>query len=263
MSHRKTRNHGCAKSPGREYNDPRWCRSAGGPEHRRQVALVAVQHVVAIISQVLECDRLARSEFLVHGRIPDNDGWKDLLIAQAHVLDTVYPQLLRNREPMFFARNTGHGFVDVSAGSGTRFQTPWASRGMAIGDINGDVNNDGKLDALVTTNNGPLYILRSETPAHNHRLLLDLVGHRSNRDAIGAEVTIKTAQGLQFATVTTAGSYLSSSDRRVHFGLGHETSAASIDIRWASGIMQKHANVRANQVLRIHEPLSPTPASYK
>src|SRR5882672_7102074 len=157
----------------------------------------------------------------------DNDGWKDLLIAQGHDLDTI--QLtspnLRYREPMLLARNTGQGLVDVSASSGAVFQQAWTARGMAIGDI----DNDGRLDAVVTTNDGPAYVLHNETPTHNHWLILQLRGHTSNRDAIGAVVRAVTAQGSQFATVTTAGSYLSSSDKRLHFGIGRETSVKSIE----------------------------------
>ena len=91
----------------------------------------------------------------------DNDGWKDLLVAQAHVMDTIelnYPQL-HYREPMLLARNTGQGFVDVSDQSGAVFHGPWASRGMAIGDI----DNDGRVDAVVTENGGPIHILHNET----------------------------------------------------------------------------------------------------
>ena len=181
----------------------------------------------------------------------DNDGWKDLLIAQGHDLDTVelsYPNL-HYREPMLLLRNTGKEFVDVSAASGAVFSRPWLSRGMAIGDI----DNDGRLDAVVTTNDGPIHILHNETPTQNHWLLLKLVGHKSNRDAIGAEVKLVTAKGPQFATVSTAGSYLSSSDKRVHFGLGSETAAQSIEVRWPSGITQILKNVRADQILTIDE----------
>ena len=182
----------------------------------------------------------------------DNDGWKDLLIAQGHDLDTVelsYPNL-HYREPMLLLRNTGKEFVDVSAASGAIFSQPWLSRGMAIGDI----DNDGRLDAVVASNDGPVHILHNETPTQNHWLLLKLVGHKSNRDAIGAEVKLVTAKGSQFATVSTAGSYLSSSDKRVHFGLGSESVAQSIEIRWPSGIVQILKNVRADQVLTVDEP---------
>jgi enediyne biosynthesis protein E4 len=182
----------------------------------------------------------------------DNDGWKDLLIAQAHVLDTIhltYPQL-RYREPILLARNTKNGFVDVSAGSGSPFHQPWASRGMAVGDI----DSDGRLDGVITENDGPAHILHNETDTHNHWLSLNLVGHKSNRDAIGAAVKIVTAQGAQYATVTTASSYLSSSDKRVHFGLGSESTVKELDIRWPSGISQVIHDVRTDQIMRVDEP---------
>jgi enediyne biosynthesis protein E4 len=182
----------------------------------------------------------------------DNDGWKDLLIAQGHDLDTIelnYPNL-HYREPLLLLRNTSYGFIDVSADSGKVFQQAWVGRGMAIGDI----DNDGRLDAVVTTNDGPAYVLRNETPISNHWLTLSLVGHKSNRDAIGAEVKLTTAAGSQFATVTTASSYLSASDRRVHFGLGSEAVAQSIEIRWPSGIVQTLKDIKADQILQIDEP---------
>jgi enediyne biosynthesis protein E4 len=181
----------------------------------------------------------------------DNDGWKDLLIAQGHDLESIqtnYPDL-RYREPMLLARNTGKGFVDVSKESGEVFQHAWVGRGLAIGDI----DNDGLVDAVVTTNDGPAYILRNETPTQNHWLTLKLVGHKSNRDGIGAEVKITTSKGSQFETVTTAGSYLSSSDKRVHFGLGADTAAQTVEIRWPSGIVQTLKNVRADQFLQVDE----------
>jgi len=184
----------------------------------------------------------------------DNDGWKDLIVAQGHDLDTVeinYPNL-RYKEPMLLLRNTGSGFVDVSAQSGAVFQQAWLGRGLATGDI----DNDGRVDVVVSTNDGPAHILRNETSTQNHWLTLNLVGHKSNRDAIGAEVKLTTAKSSQFATVTTAGSYLSSSDKRVHFGLGSEASAQSIEIRWPSGILQKLTNIRADQILQVDEPAS-------
>ena len=85
-------------------------------------------------------------------------------------------------------------------------------------------------------------------------MTLKLIGHRSNRDAIGAEVKIVTAQGPQWVTATTASSYLSSSDKRVHFGLGSETSAQLVEIRWPSGIVQTLKDVRGDQILQIDEP---------
>ena len=181
----------------------------------------------------------------------DNDGWKDLLVAQGHDLDTIelsYPNL-RYREPMLLAHNTGHGFEDVSLLSGPALQEPWVGRGMAIGDI----NNDGHVDAVVTTNDGPPHILMNKTATQNHWLMLELIGHTSNRDAIGAEVKLVTKAGPQFATVTTASSYLSSSDKRVHFGLNSASEAESIEIKWPSGIVQKLEHVRGDRILKIHE----------
>ena len=182
----------------------------------------------------------------------DNDGWKDLIIAQGHDLDTIqlsYPQL-RYREPLMLLRNDGKRFVDVSAESGTVFQQAWVGRGLASGDL----DNDGRVDIVVTTNDGPPYVVRNETNTNNHWLTLNLVGHRSNRDAIGAEVKVTTSQGAQYATVSTAASYLSSSDKRVHFGLGSESVAQSIGIHWPSGIVQTLKNVSADRILQVDEP---------
>jgi len=185
----------------------------------------------------------------------DNDGWKDLLIAQSHDLDTIEltNPSLHYREPMLLLRNTGKGFLDVSQSSGEVFKQSWVARGMAIGDL----DNDGRLDAVVTTNDGLAYVLHNETPTTNHWLLLRLVGHKSNRDAIGATLKLFTASGQQFATVTTASSYLSSGDKRVHFGLAKEKSVESIEIRWPSGIVQTLQNIPADQILEIDEPPAP------
>jgi len=184
----------------------------------------------------------------------DNDGWKDVLMAQGHDLDTIelsFPNL-HYREPMLLARNTGHEFVDVSAQSGSVFREPWVARGMAIGDL----DNDGRLDAVVTTNDGPVHILHNVTSNRNHWILLKLIGHKSNRDGIGAEITLATSSGSQHATVSTTGSYLSASDRRVHFGMGANRVAKSIEVRWPSGAKQVLNNVTADQILQLDEPNS-------
>ena len=188
----------------------------------------------------------------------DNDGLKDLLIAQGHDLDTIernYPNL-HYREPMLLAHNTGHGFVDVSTQSGSVFREPWVARGMAVGDL----DNDGRLDAVVTTNDGPVHVLHNESSTRNHCILLKLVGHKSNRDAIGAEVKVVTGSVSQYATVSTTGSYLSASDKRVHFGLGQNTVVERIEVRWPSGITQTLSSVPADQILQIDEPATPSTA---
>jgi enediyne biosynthesis protein E4 len=182
----------------------------------------------------------------------DNDGWRDLLVAQGHDLDNVELTTpnLRYREPMLLVRNAGKDFVDVSRESGSVFQIPWVGRGMAVGDI----DNDGRLDAVVTTNDGLVHVLHNETQTRNHWLMVKLVGHKSNRDGIGAEVRVATSHRSQLATVTTASSYLSSSDKRVHFGLGADEIAETVEVRWPSGIVQKLTKVRGDQILQIDEP---------
>ena len=182
----------------------------------------------------------------------DNDGWKDLLIAQGHDLDTIeksYP-LLHYREPMMLVRNTGRKFVDVSSISSDIFHDAWVGRGMAIGDI----DNDGRVDAVVSTNGGPAHILHNETETANHWITLRLIGHKSNRDAIGAQVKVSAAIGDQWGTVTTSSGYLSSSDPRLHFGLGAEKAAKRIEIRWPSGTQQVMLNVTGDRQVTIDEP---------
>jgi len=182
----------------------------------------------------------------------DNDGRKDILIAQGHDLDTVeksYPQL-RYREPMMLLRNVGKGFSDVSAASGDVFHQAWVGRGMAIGDI----DNDGRIDAVVTTNGGAAHVLHNETPTSNHWLTLKLIGHASNRDGIGAVVKATAGGDSQWVTVTTSSGYLSSSDPRVHFGLGVHARADTIEIQWPSGRSQVLKLVAADQILSVNEP---------
>ena len=130
---------------------------------------------------------------------------------------------------------------------------------MAVGDL----DNDGRLDAVVTTNGGPAYILHNETPTVNHWLSLLLVGHKSNRDAIGAVIKLTTAHGSQYWTVSTAGSYLSSDDKRAHFGLGTDTMVRSIEIVWPSGIHQRLTNIAGDRVVRVDEAESPNTTAHK
>jgi hypothetical protein len=181
----------------------------------------------------------------------DNDGWKDLIVAQGHDIDNIqlsFPQL-RYKEPMLLMHNDGKQFVDVSKASGEVFRQPWVGRGLATGDI----WNDGHQDVVVTTNDGPAYILRNETANQNHWITINLIGQKSNRDGIGAEVKVTTASGQQLATVSTTGSYLSAKDKRVHFGLGTNPVIQTIEIRWPSGIKQILKNVKADRQIDVHE----------
>jgi enediyne biosynthesis protein E4 len=183
----------------------------------------------------------------------DNDGWKDLLIVQSHVIDTIQrsqPGLRYRESPLLLHSEQGKKFVDVSALSGEVFRQEWAARGLAVGDI----NNDGKLDAVVTSNDGPAWVLLNQTDTSNHWITLNLVGVKSNRDAIGAQVRVSTTAGDQFATVTTSSSYQSSNDKRLHFGLGTTKSIREIDIRWPSGIRQVLHDQKPDQIVTITEP---------
>jgi len=182
----------------------------------------------------------------------DNDGWKDLIVAQGHDLDTIEKTNphLRYRQPMLLARNTGRGFVDVSAESGDVFKQAWVARGLAAGDL----DNDGRVDAVVTTNGGPAYVLHNATDSGNHWLTLNLVGRKSNRDGIGAVVKVVTKAGAQYTTVSTAGSYLSSTDKRPHFGLGAATIVERVKIQWPSGTKQLLKEIKVDQILQVEEP---------
>jgi hypothetical protein len=186
----------------------------------------------------------------------DNDGWKDLFIVQSHVMDTIQleePHLRYRESPLLLWNEKGKKFVDVSAQSGEVFQEKCAARGMAIGDI----DNDGKIDVVVTENNGPAWVLRNETATHNHWITFKLVGVKSNKDGIGAQIKITTAGGSQYAMVTTTGSYQSSSDKRAHFGLGSANAVPEVEIRWPSGITQVLKNPRVDQILTVTEAISP------
>jgi hypothetical protein len=183
----------------------------------------------------------------------DNAGRKDMLIAQGHVnndIDLEKPGLHYFEAPMLL-RNAGDHFVDVSDGSGEVFRRGIAGRGLAVGDI----DNDGRIDAVITTNDGPALLLSNQTKTGNHWLTLKLTGHESNRDGIGAVVTVTTASQQQTAVVTTASSYLSSSDKRVHFGLGDDDQIKRLAIHWPSGREQVLDGVKADQILAVDEPV--------
>ena len=183
----------------------------------------------------------------------DNDGWKDLLVAQGHVMDNIEltQPALRYREPLLLMRNAGGRYTDVSARSGSVFAAPLAARGAAFGDL----DNDGAVDVALNILGGPAMVLRNSGAKGNHWISLKLEGTMSNRDGIGALVRLATAGGLeQHQIATTASSYLSASDVRVHFGLGRQSAVKFIEIRWPSGKLQTLEKVQADRLLRVKEP---------
>lgn len=182
----------------------------------------------------------------------DNDGWRDLLVAQGHVLDTIEHTSphLRYQEPLLLARRTGARFVEASTGGGDVFTRRVSGRGLATGDLDGD----GRVDAVVTTLDGRALVLRNVTAGAGHWLGVRLEGRRSNRDGIGATLEVVSASGATvYATVSTAGSYLSSSDRTAHIGLGPATGVERVIVRWPSGIVQVVAKPPIDRVLTIVE----------
>ncbi|HLJ51185.1 MAG TPA: CRTAC1 family protein [Bryobacteraceae bacterium] len=183
----------------------------------------------------------------------DNDGWKDLIVARSNVTDNIAQFAHRTyEEPLTVFHNLGNGrFEDVSAAAGPAFQVPSVYRGLAFGDF----DNDGRIDVAVTVLNGAARVFRNNSQTGNHWLLLQLAGTRSNRMGIGARIRLTASDGsLQYNHASTSNGYASSSDPRVHFGLGRSSSARSIEIQWPSGARQVLHDVQADKVLQITEP---------
>jgi enediyne biosynthesis protein E4 len=175
----------------------------------------------------------------------NNDGWKDIFVAQSHVMDNVerINPSMHYKEPPLLAFNEKGRFERADPGT----STPLAGRGAAFGDL----NNDGRMDIVMNLLGGhPEIFYNRERGAH--WLTLTLIGTSSNRDGVGSRVVVNG----QTQNVTTAGSYLSASDKRVHFGLGDSTSA-SVEVFWPSGLHQNLKDVKADQFLEVREPQRP------
>jgi hypothetical protein len=184
----------------------------------------------------------------------DNDGWKDLFVARSNVMDNIN-QLngaRRYPEPNSIFRNLGKGkFEDVSSTAGPNFQLEAAHRGVAFGDL----DNDGRVDMVVSVLNGQVKYFHNITKMKNHWILLRLVGTKSNRMGIGAQVRLTAEDGtMQWNEATTAVGYAASSDPRVHFGIGQNQKIKEIEIRWPSGVKQRLQDVNADRILTIEEP---------
>ncbi len=179
----------------------------------------------------------------------DNDGNKDIFAAGSAILDN---SMEVNHKPYplpnFLYRNLGNmRFKDVSEQAGTSFSVPAAHRGAAFGDL----NNDGKIDIVVTVLNGESQLLMNRSQNHNHWIILKLVGVADNRDGLGTRVKITTANCVQYNEATTAVGYNSSSDKRVYFGLQNATIVDRIELAWPTGVKQVLNNVMADQILTI------------
>ena len=182
----------------------------------------------------------------------DNDGWKDLFVAQSHVMDNIeyFQGNVRYREPLLLLRNLQGRFEDVSAQSGEPFHPVQAARGAAFGDL----DNDGQIDIVVSCLDGKPMLLHNQG-SPNHWLTINTVGTASNRDGIGARLHLVSESGAsQYATVTTGGSYFSANDKRAHFGLGRDRSVRSLEIAWPSGAIQTLHDLAVDRILTVREP---------
>ncbi len=183
----------------------------------------------------------------------DNDGWPDLFIANGHV----YPELeshnhseSRYRQRNLLYHNSGNGrFEDVTSVAGPGLDLRRSGRGVAFGDL----NNNGKLDIVINNQNDPPTLLRNEGENTNHWIAIRTAGTKSNRDGIGARVTLAAGGTRQVQEVRSGGSYLSESDLRVHFGLGSAAKIDWIEVRWPSGALDRIENVAANRFLTVEE----------
>ena len=182
----------------------------------------------------------------------DNDGWPDIFVANGNVTSMVdsLPHELKYREPIQLFRNETNGtFTEMANAAGLNDGPLQSRRGVAFGDV----NNDGSVDAVVYNLGGPPSLFLNETKNAGHRVLFRLVGTKSNRSAIGARVTVTTSKLTQIDEVRGGGSYLSSSDQRLHFGLGSDAVMKQVQIEWPSGFIEKIPDVAADKIYTVVE----------
>jgi hypothetical protein len=182
----------------------------------------------------------------------DNSGSTFLMSANGHVMDNIERTngSLKYLQPMLLLKLNQRRFVDVTKDYGAALLEPRAARGLSIGDY----DNDGRLDLAVCSCNQPAALLQNRVSTENHWLTIQLVGTRSNRDGVGARVRVKTAGGTQELERTGGGSYLSSPDPRLHFGLGNAVRVDELEVSWPSGARQTLKRVKVDQILKVTEP---------
>jgi enediyne biosynthesis protein E4 len=182
----------------------------------------------------------------------DNDGWKDLFVAQGHVMDNIEvtsPNLAYLQPPLLL-RNLHGRFSAVDAGPALK--TAWAGRGAAFGDL----DNDGAIDIVVANIGQKAYILRNAGARENGWIGIRARGRKSNRDGIGCSVKVVSTSGaVQYYTIQTAAGYLSASDKRLVVGLGTDRIAKSVEIHWPAGEIQRFENVAAGKWIDAIEPV--------
>ena len=182
----------------------------------------------------------------------DLDGYPDVFAANGHIdeeIGRVQPKIQYRQPPLLFHNNGKGGFENATATAGPAFLRPVVARGAAYADI----DRDGDLDILVTTNHGPAYLYRNDGGNRNHWWNARLAGTKSNRSAIGAVVRIESASGKQWQTVHSGSSYCSQSDLALTFGLGKDAIIAAVEVTWPSGAKQRFTNVPSNQFVTITE----------
>jgi hypothetical protein len=181
----------------------------------------------------------------------DNDGWKDIFTSNSEILDNSeeidhVPYKLENS---LFRNNRDLTFSDIASISGEGLLTRAPHRGAAFGDL----NNDGRIDVVVNCLNSRPELLMNTAGEKCNWLLIELTGTRSNRDGLGTQITLSSTSGVQHNHATTSVGYGSSSDKRVHFGLGSDTRIDRLELIWPSGTRQVFTGIAANQILKVRE----------